>query len=862
MRSYRFLGFVLLLVLHAFPANSYGKVIWCNPVNKGTVDGGTKTTGYPTLWEAMAAMAPNDELIIANGDWRRDPQMAINAKKMPPDGSGGFTKIRAETDWQVKLPHIRIETTVSHGYQEYRGIVFDNRFLKKGIGHIVFNMHHTKFVRCGFLSHDLTGNQHTCGFGSTDKTGKTNQYNLMEECIAWGSGRYVFYCKYGQYNIFRRCVARHDVNDAPQMFNFRAYACSYTIYQNCISVDSDRVENYAKPLNPETGGFWPGDQYGATGNGIYGCISIKDMRLPYYICGKKGKGRNFIYNSIALDVTVPGSTTMSAFVLKSNTNVIASNLLGFKALNQSQDGFYGKKGGNFSVSDSILRDVADTGLRVNHAANINHYQAGKCTPADSGNALAKIKAMLTCWGSGSTDYDPFQNGLKYPVRIEPGSPLASAGEKGGRCGPEIMKKIGVSGTLYGEPGWDKVTDENLWPFPNEEKIRELMRKTVEGVTGTYGFCVDGQTLSNYIWGYLGNTVPPFNVKALPGDGKVTLTWDPPAEIARKTIIGYRVYRLAGKTKTIQGEAVTGNMNCSKTVTGLQNKIPYEFSVTAVDKNKGESGLSYKIRVIPGRIDSTSNKKEDAPAVASSRTEPEDTPSKKRVFSNKLGMEFVLIQPGTFTMGIIDNPGSAPHQVTINKSFYMQKGEVTQGHWKKIMGKNPSFYKSCGKDCPVEQVSWHEVQQFIEKLNRLENAGNYRLPTEAEWEYACRAGTITPFSFGECLTSKEANFNGNHPYLNCEMGAYLEKPISVRAFVPNPWGLIGMHGNVWEWCRDWLGEFAPDPVTDPEGPVSGTLKVIRGGGWNSYAKACRSGNRSGVKPTDRYANLGFRLVYEP
>jgi len=174
----------------------------------------------------------------------------------------------------------------------------------------------------------------------------------------------------------------------------------------------------------------------------------------------------------------------------------------------------------------------------------------------------------------------------------------------------------------------------------------------------------------------------------------------------------------------------------------------------------------------------------------------------------------------------------------------------------------SFFKECGDDCPVEQVSWVEANQFIKRLNDFEDTDKYSLPTEAEWEYACRAGTKEPFGFGNCLSSAQANYNGNFPFGDCKEVAYLEKPTSVKAFTPNAWGLLGMHGNVWEWCSDWLGDYPDGAVTDPKGPAKGTLRVIRGGGWNSYAQACRSGNRSGSDPGKGFANLGFRVVREP
>ena len=854
---------VFSLLLWAIPAHADATRIWCNPENIAQEDGKTKATGYHDLWNAMAAMSPNDTLLVANGDWRKNERMRITADRMPPDGSnGGYSRITAETDWGVKLPHIRIETNKPHGFIEFRGFVFDNRFVKNGIAHFVYNMHHTKFIRCGFLAHGLKGNSHCMGFGNADyKDRSKNSYNLMEECIAWGSGRYMLISWNGEKTIFRRCLVRHDYNNGPQIFNFRAYACDQTIYQNCISIDSDRIKHYAKPLNIESGGFWVGDQYGANGNVVAGCISIKDIQLPYYISGNEGKGQSVIKNSIALDATVPGVPTLSAFVLKSNTNVIASNLLGVKALNKSQDGFYGKKGGTFAVTDSILRNIGNIGLRANQNSNINHYLAGQCVPAEQDKGLAKLKAMLFCWGAGSTDYDPFQNGLLYPVRIEHGSPLSTAGQNGGRCGPEILKKIGVSGTLYGEKGWDKITDENLWPFPNEEEIRELMRETVDGVTGIYGFCAEGRTLTNYIWAYLGKTVPPFNISAIPGDGVVTLKWDPPAEIAIDSITGFNVYKVVGETKTLIDGTLAGNTNCSKTISGLKNGSSYEFAVTAIDKVKGESGLSYKLQVIPGKSEKLSVKKSPlVMRVREGKDAEKVSTTTGNEFSNKFGMKFSLIQPGTFEMGFSSNdPNSNQHQVTLTKGFYIQKTEVTQEQWKSVMGKNPSFFKECGDNCPVEQVSWNDVQQFIKRLNQLEETKKYRLPTEAEWEYVCRAGTQTPFSFGECLTSQQANYNGDRPYLQCEKGLYRKKPISSKAFPANPWGLIGMHGNVWEWCQDFLGKYSDNSDTDPTGPPAGEFRVIRGGGWNSYAKACRSGNRSGINPSEHYANLGFRLV---
>ena len=240
---------------------------------------------------------------------------------------------------------------------------------------------------------------------------------------------------------------------------------------------------------------------------------------------------------------------------------------------------------------------------------------------------------------------------------------------------------------------------------------------------------------------------------------------------------------------------------------------------------------------------------------------------EKEFTNSIGMKFVLIPAGTFTMG---SPSTEPnrwsyetqHQVTISKPYYMQTTVVTQGQWKAVMGSNPSNFTSCGDDCPVEQVSWYDVQEFIRKLNQQEGTDKYRLPTEAQWEYAARAGTTTPFNTGNCLSTDQANYNGSRPLSGCPKGENRRKTVRVGSFSPNAWGLYDMHGNVWQWCQDWYGDYTSDSVTDPEGPSSGRYRIFRGGGWDrGGARGCRSASRGFlVVPPDRTCPaVGFRLV---
>jgi len=186
-----------------------------------------------------------------------------------------------------------------------------------------------------------------------------------------------------------------------------------------------------------------------------------------------------------------------------------------------------------------------------------------------------------------------------------------------------------------------------------------------------------------------------------------------------------------------------------------------------------------------------------------------------------------------------------HEVTLTKPFYIGRYEVTQEQWDSVIGKNPSATK--GAKLPVTRVSWEDCQEFIKKLNAKTNGG-YRLPTEAEWEFACRAGTSTAYSFGDNITPKEANYSGSK----------IDKPVAVGSYQPNAFGLYDMHGNVFEWCEDWHGEY-PFAVTDPKGPATGKYRVLRGGSLYGYVSFARSSFRNGYSPSNRGVDVGFRLA---
>ena len=240
------------------------------------------------------------------------------------------------------------------------------------------------------------------------------------------------------------------------------------------------------------------------------------------------------------------------------------------------------------------------------------------------------------------------------------------------------------------------------------------------------------------------------------------------------------------------------------------------------------------------------------------------------------MEFALIPAGEFMMGSGDSietlvrkshsrlTGSLmfeneypQHRVRVTKPFYIAKYEVTQDQWEPVIGRNPAKFP--GARNPVEKVSWHDCQDFANRLSAKSSGLTCALPTEAEWEWACRAGTSTAFHTGEALSMEQANCGGSYPYAGDVQSRH--KTMPVGGFKPNAWGLYDMHGNVWEWCEDWYGEdyYKHSPKHDPRGPTTGGSRVIRGGSWDVHGMRCRSSSRDSFAPKARDNAGGLRVV---
>jgi uncharacterized protein (TIGR02996 family) len=231
----------------------------------------------------------------------------------------------------------------------------------------------------------------------------------------------------------------------------------------------------------------------------------------------------------------------------------------------------------------------------------------------------------------------------------------------------------------------------------------------------------------------------------------------------------------------------------------------------------------------------------------------------------VGMTFSFIPPGSFLMGSNHPEGTDDekpvHRVTLTKGFFLGIHPVTQAQWKAVTGSTPAYFQ--GKNRPVEQVSWDDCQEFCQKLSgHLKGHGTVGLPSEAEWEYACRAGTTTEFHFGDVITTDLANYNGKYTWNGSPKGKSRAETTDVGSFRANPWGLYDMHGNVWEWCQDWFRPYPEANQIDSEQSTeqSDEYHVLRGGSWINAPGDCRAACRYRYVPGFRRNIYGCRVCF--
>jgi formylglycine-generating enzyme required for sulfatase activity len=320
-----------------------------------------------------------------------------------------------------------------------------------------------------------------------------------------------------------------------------------------------------------------------------------------------------------------------------------------------------------------------------------------------------------------------------------------------------------------------------------------------------------------------------------------------------------VLDLHAELQRLQGLQQAGMEEVRRLVAETLGRLAPERGGPALleEERQAVQQLSVRLRRLP------EEQRRQAPALVRilDTLEQDRRPARLRTETNALGMTFVWVPPGSFLMGSPPeearrHPDETPHAVTLTHGLFLGVHPVTQGQWRALLGASPSWF--AGDDRPVERVSWDDCREFCARLSRRDGR-TYRLPSEAEWEYACRAGTAGPFHFGAQLTPEQANHDARD---GSGKGSYRGQTTPVGAFAASSWGLCDLHGNVYEWCADWYGAYAEEQVSDPAGPPAGEARVLRGGSWFSPAWYCRSAYRYWADPATRSAHVGVRVCFTP
>jgi hypothetical protein len=587
-----------------------------NDSNVGT----SKTAAFKTISHGVSKLAARDTLIVGDGIYA-GASNTINSQTtgiQPVSGSpSAYTTIKAEHDGGVLITYtnsagIKILGNENIDATEFnpdsgsskQNYIMVRGFIVSGSTIAVEGAKYIKIINCGSVD-AWDGNNVNMGTAFSE-------YILFEGCYAWGSGRYKFLSFHSRRSIFRNCVGRLDyaamqANEYDPVATFSMYSSTDIEVQNCIDIDSDTEKwgsTGALQIERPYGAFFNPSTSATIYNGPIiwtNCIALNN---------KLGFGASD-YNNYAVDARYRNcigwalAPTSNANYQSTPVDIIHSQ--GSLDLEQSTIGavillgasnylWNGWKPGNTQVSkNNIFYDI------VNPTAHNLFYDIETLTYNDIyGSGTSPYAASGTEPSNTITSNPVSTSNLKYLPRLESGSSLKTAGESDSRIGAEILFQYGKSGTLYGEAGYNLLQDGTdgqnivrIWPFPNEDLIKTKMATYANhSINGTRGFCASGKTLTNYIWGYLGNILPPFNVKISAGNQKVILSWDP--NTYDNGVKGYKIYKGTSSGSYILDQVVTGTTG---TITGLVNYEPYYFVITT-DGEGGESGYSYQVSATP------------------------------------------------------------------------------------------------------------------------------------------------------------------------------------------------------------------------------------------------------------------------
>ncbi len=491
-------GLVMLISVHAFAATYY-----ISP--SGNDSTGTGATGTPwlTLSKALSTMAGGDTLICKDGTYTGDNNAMSDSTVLPPNGtSGAWTIIKAEHDGAAIFDGENARTMFfnspgsgpTNRYWQFEGLIWC-RAGGENDNITLYYSSYVKFLRCGAYD---AGAGNTANFS----VGRGNgSYILLEGCYSWGTGRYKFMGYQGSYIIFRNCVARPDGIDAggDPIAAYAMYSVTHGMVQNCIAVDGDQTARWTNVAETDGCFFVPCTDATATDIYFDQCVGLNVKMGGFRSASNTDSSYVYWRNSIAWDCTNAGDNYNQ---IRGSHNTVLNCTEG-EATSSNVDTFYWD-GANGSLTNSLFYHLLGSGSMMSAAPaaqDYNCYYSNNNTNGVSGT-------------HNLTTTNPMTNSLKWLPRIEAGSSLKGAGSGGADIGANCMTLIGTAGTLWGETGYATDTGVSMWPFPNEALIKSKMAAyTATGITGARGFCTgtskDGtsQTLTKYIWEYLGNQIP-------------------------------------------------------------------------------------------------------------------------------------------------------------------------------------------------------------------------------------------------------------------------------------------------------------------------------------------------------------------
>jgi len=590
----------------------FAATYYVSPTGSDGSGSGSSSNPWATLNKGFSSMSANDTLVMMNGMYTGASNMFNSsvAGQYPPGGTGGnYTTIKAETPGGVIIDGEMTRMPFSGGSSSYiaiDGIIFRNSSedVFRLIGASGSKCTYWKITRCGFSEANSTFvNPRFNNF-----LVRWGDYILIEDCYTWGNGKYRFYILDSEHVILRRCVDRFDrgYGDGSLMASFRLYGANYCILQNCISVDCDQKEYILDADSPKSYAqpklIWFGSNFFSTGNNcdnniVDGCIVLNCTANSF--AGFIGSDSHVSSNTISNSVFWKTAKSFWTRVPSTSGLIKFSKCVFGGTSSDSHD--YG-----------IEADIANCAEAKNSILYSLEYYALKYVDSDYNCLYANNTGNYTGGSAGANDYcsqnanafDPLyfstntSGGLKYLVRVESGSNLSGKASDGGAIGATIVKKIGVSGSLYGEAGYNDVTADDLWPFPYESTIRRHMREysyDSGNLTGKRGFCADGTTLTKYIWEYLGNAMPAGMYSLVAPSGlaasaasatAATLTWTDSSVIET----GYKVERKTGADGTYAEIGQTGAFDETGTYTdsGLTASATYWYRVRAFDDSSNSA----------------------------------------------------------------------------------------------------------------------------------------------------------------------------------------------------------------------------------------------------------------------------------